>query len=100
MFKYIMFSNGLRDVPIIFPKEFVHSLMSEAFLSIKEHERFTPVSAGELSIEGTQSGILSFRFICFGESSTLNLKSRSIDSSIVTNHPWEFGSNGFSMPVS
>jgi hypothetical protein len=99
MFKYVMFSDGHRSMPIIFPKEFVHSNMADAFTSIAEHVGFKPISAGEVSIQPCDN-ILGFRFICFGESTTLKLKSKHEDGNIITNHPWAFGIPGFSLPIS
>lgn len=78
--KYIMLrivtaGEIIRELPIIFPDAFVHADVAEAITKLPGLCTATPVAAGSLSS-------LELETQCYGDSQTLNLKSRGdLDSS-------------------
>jgi len=72
--KYVMFKlEDGRELPVVFPKEMVHSLVAGAVVHmLRRHHKVTatPVSAGDCSFHA---------FSCTGESTTLRLKAREDD---------------------
>ena len=77
--KYIIFTcakNAIDELPVIFPNEITHSTMARSVMVLPSLR--VPVSAGfyHISDKGT--------YVCTGHSESLNLKSRPIDSDILT----------------
>lgn len=81
--KYVMFKVRIGDLtkltPVIFPNDFVHSMVAEALTSYRDTHGDVvidgePVSAGELSV-----GVGK----CYGRSSTLNLDPRPDDDKLI-----------------
>jgi hypothetical protein len=72
--KYVMFRNKVSYIPIIFPDTVPHICVAEAF---KEHPdlcKLELISAGFIELEcGTT----------YGESETLQIKSRELDAKII-----------------
>ena len=75
--KYIVFSDGLDEFIVTFPKMFNHDFFAEAVVTVKigEHRNwrrlygvvdYMPIAAGFVYPDGT----------CYGRSETLNLDSR------------------------
>ncbi|QZE59280.1 hypothetical protein MPK66_gp036 [Erwinia phage pEa_SNUABM_2] len=90
VFKYVMFvrtrnkeqTDGVH-MPVIFPTHIMHSDMGEAMVGYaiqngmienKYYQRMDPVSAGFIDLNDLR---------CFGESESLDLKSREQDSEII-----------------
>lgn len=72
--KYIIYRHINEDVPVIFPSNIVHEhLMVHSTLE----GRSWPVSAGFCHVEGDEG------FRCYGESTSLKLKSREEDAAIL-----------------
>lgn len=70
--KYIVFNNGMNDIPIIFPNFIEHNVMAEKFTP------WTPIRAGFIAFDW--DGGLN----CYGDSFTLKLKSNSkIDNCLI-----------------
>jgi len=72
--KYIMLrivtaGEIIRELPIIFPDALVHADVAEAITKLPGLYTATPVSAGSLSS-------LELETQCYGDSQTLDLKSR------------------------
>lgn len=80
--KYIIINNGLQDIPIMFADLIPHISMQELMVNSKEFPHCKCVSAGF---------ILLPECTCFGESTTLNLKSRLIDSDIIRYYDYDHG---------
>lgn len=81
--KYVVFripgETISQEVPVIFPDQFVHSLMAEALQQaivahLPEGGNVEVVSAGDIRIRNA---------ICSGKSSTLQLRSRGKDTFLV-----------------
>lgn len=83
--KYIMLANHQVHMPVIFPAILVHSEIATALLvkydRLRHHE-FKIVSAGFIDL---------WNIRCFGESKTLNIKSRPEDSEIIRNYNYQHG---------
>lgn len=93
VFKYVMFVRTRtkeRDdgvyLPVIFPTHIMHSDMSDemrgygisnGFRENRYHQRIDPISAGFINLR---------TLLCFGESESLELKSRPEDSTIIAEY--------------
>lgn len=93
VFKYIMFAlttnkeqTDVTHMPIIFPSHIMHVDMADCMVGYaiqngmrenKYHQRMDPVSAGFIDMA---TGL------CFGESESLEIKSREIDTSIIAEY--------------
>lgn len=83
--KYIVFETIpegdelKRTIPVVFPKEMVHSIVSNVIVLMYHHShktRIKPVGAGEYCL---------FKRTCSGGSSTLDLESRGqLDEAAIT----------------
>ena len=85
--KYIMFCDTKNYRPVIFPDEFVHLEMAKACMWMQELRGYLPVSAGFVQIGGTIAG-REFDTTTYGESETLDLKSRPEDAKIITQYEY------------
>lgn len=86
--KYIMYCDGQNYRPIIFPDEIVHMDMARGLeRSLSALHNFLPISAGFVQIGGTIAG-RHFETKVYGESETLNLKSREEDSKIISQYEY------------
>jgi hypothetical protein len=74
--KYIIFKQINEEMPVIFPSALKHSDVAEAMEKATYGAR--PVSAGFIMTNYSR-GILK----CYGDSMTLNLPAREIDTNIV-----------------
>lgn len=85
--KYIMVQVDDRAFPIIFPQELVHQEVWQRlrypFYQMAKMKDPEVVSAG--FVEGISCCIV------VGESETLHIKSRSEDTQLINNHPYEKG---------
>ena len=70
--KYIVFDNGLNDVPIVFPNFIEHSVIAASFPNWK------PISAGFVTPARDE------QVVAHGGSTSLNLKSKKIDSILLS----------------
>ncbi len=71
-----------RHIPILFPENLCHDLMYESMKHYPFSGEVTIVSAGTFNTDTN---------IAYGRSTTLNLKSRKEDSSIIANYNYLHG---------
>lgn len=77
-----MFSDGLRDIPVIFADSIAHITMAKLVTAHKDCKSFRVVSAGFIHMNDT---------VCYGDSSTLKINSRQEDSEIIQFYPYDHG---------
>jgi hypothetical protein len=90
--KYIMYEVitpaelAGQKIPFIFPSNFVHQLMATGLrAALALHNiRVVPVSAGEISIYGTD-------IVCQGKSDTLHLEADPTDALVIHNYDYTQG---------
>lgn len=82
-FKYVMFNNGVSDVPIIFPDAMCHISIATAITQQGEFKHYRLVSAGFIQ--------LGVNVETYGKSETLNIESRPEDTIIIKHYPYMFG---------
>ena len=93
--KYIMFESDLgaelkQYIPVIFPNNIVHSIVSDFMLAaLAEHQFECKVrSAGFVRFDATTRGIL---VTCSGESETMGVKSHPEDGDIIEMNDYAHG---------
>ena len=82
--KYVMFNDGLKNIPIIFPDIISHKGIADAFMSSKEGKKCIVVSAGFIDVHVMEVS---------GCSQSLGIYSRPEDERIIRLYQWCFGIN-------
>lgn len=76
--KYIIYDNGLNDVPVIFPEYIGHNEMVDSLVIKKENL----ISAGFIRFESYLSR--DFKLHCYGNSQSLGIDSRgNVDTQLI-----------------
>lgn len=94
--KYVVLSDGMFELPIIFPDALIHADVAEVLKpkmpAAEKGRKWEVVSAGTIEmISATGVG---------GNSKTLNMKSRPDDAALILSYPYLHGIIGASMPQS
>lgn len=72
--KYVMFDNGLNEIPLLFPEYVNHG-------DVANLTGMTPVSAGFVEFQSNPEGPI--KAICYGQSIGLNLRADENDGDII-----------------
>jgi len=82
--KYIVVKPSDYEIMIIFSALTIHATMANGYNNV--------ISAGFVSIRTEEKdGITSPIGYCYGESSSLNLKSREVEDTVLLNRMFKFG---------
>lgn len=81
--KYVMFDNGVAEVPVVFPPAICHITMALGVTSQEECKHYRLVSAGFVDI--------GMSCHAYGKSETLNISSRPEDSEVISMYPYMHG---------
>lgn len=92
MFKYIILSDGSKEMPVMFSKQLIHSDVAKGVKDTYEDKPLYVVSAGFIGIRQANN-LLGVEFTAYGRSDSLNLESRITDGATITNHPYTHGIN-------
>lgn len=86
--KYIVYSNGLYNLPIIFPKLLEHRMVDQAMSSMMAMSSMLAVN----KMEAVSAGFVILpECTCHGESATMGLKSREADTLIIQMMSYTYG---------